>query len=126
MVNNWGNYKWSKEKMQEYDTRRRLEDPVGSLLRGAKKRAKIKGIEFDISKEDLGLFPVVCPVLGVELQYSQIGRQQPNSASLDRFDNSKGYIKGNVRIISLRANELKRDGTLEEFLHIVRYLQTND
>lgn len=114
----------SKEKMREYDIQRRLKDPVGSLLRGAKKRANLKKIEFSITKEDLGPLPEYCPVLKIKLQYSQIGRQQPDSASLDRYDNSKGYIKGNVNIISLRANELKRDGTHDEFLKLTKYMET--
>lgn len=109
--------------MRQYDVERRLKDPIGSLLRGANKRAKLKGIEFSITKEDLGVHPIWCPVLGIELQYSQIGRQQANSASLDRYDNTKGYIPGNVNIISLRANELKRDGSLQEFQKIVDYLK---
>ncbi len=128
MVNNWRpEDAKSKEAMREYDTQRRLKDPVGSLLRGAKKRAKIKGVKFNISKEDLEPFPEYCPVLEYcKLQYSQVGRQQPNSASLDRFDNNLGYVKGNVRIISLRANELKRDGTIEEFKRIVSYMKDNN
>jgi hypothetical protein len=37
-----------------------------------------------------------------------------NSPSIDRFDNSKGYVKGNVWIISDRANRLKSNLSKED------------
>lgn len=126
MGHNWRpEHKWSKERMKQYDQERRLKDPVGSLIRGAQKRAKLKGIDFNLTKADLQPYPTVCPVFGIPLQYKTVGRQVFNSASLDRFDNTLGYVKGNVRIISLRANELKRDGKLEEFKAIIKYMENN-
>ncbi len=47
----------------------------------------------------------------------------PNSPSIDRFDSNKGYTKDNIRIVSAKANALKSDGTLEEFLQIIKYIQ---
>jgi hypothetical protein len=35
--------------------------------------------------------------------------------SFDRIDPTKGYIKGNVQIVSQRANRIKSNSTLEEF-----------
>jgi hypothetical protein len=51
-----------------------------------------------------------------------IGRLSDNSPSLNRIDNDKGYVKGNVEILSNRANRLINDGTLEEFRKIVAYI----
>lgn len=113
----------SKEKMREYNLNRRLADPIGALLRGAKKRANMKKIEFNITKEDLGTPPEFCPVFGFKLKYDHIGRRINESASIDRSDNSKGYIPGNVRLISHRANELKNNGTYEEFLQLTKYME---
>lgn len=45
--------------------------------------------------------------------------------SLDRIDSSKGYISGNVKVISKRANAIKNDATLEELLLIVEYVKKN-
>ena len=63
-----------------------------------------------------------CPVLGIEFDYTAdgvIGRD--NKPTLDRVDNRRGYVSGNVRIISWRANSLKSNGTYEEFLALVEY-----
>lgn len=99
-------------------------DPRTQLLADARKRAKRKGMEYDLTKEDL-VVPEVCPVLGLILEVGE-GKRQPNSPSIDRIDNSKGYIRGNVAIISLRANALKNDGTIEELKAIVKYMEEND
>jgi hypothetical protein len=48
---------------------------------------------------------------------------RPASPSLDRIDNALGYVKGNVRIISFRANALRSNATLEELQAITRDMQ---
>lgn len=108
--------------------RKSRESPEGwakHQVRMIRHRAKKSGMDFDISYEDI-LFPDICPVLGIPLSPGVYGKrllQSPNSPSVDRFDNTKGYVKGNVRVISLRANLLKRDATLEEMKRIVRYME---
>ena len=46
----------------------------------------------------------------------------PASPSLDQIVPGLGYVKGNVQVISHRANTLKSDGTLEEFKKLVIFL----
>lgn len=82
------------------------------LYTNAKTRAKERKQEFSIDLEDI-IVPRICPFLGLEMQYNE-GIKQDNSYSLDRIDSSKGYIKGNIQVISLRANRIKNDSTIEE------------
>ena len=43
--------------------------------------------------------------------------------SLDRVDNDKGYVKGNIRVISRKANLLKSSLTLEILENIIKYIK---
>ena len=52
------------------------------------------------------------------------GNSKSNSPTLDRIDNNKGYVKGNVKVISHRANSLKSSGTILEFTKIIEYIES--
>ena len=78
----------------------------------AKSRATEKGREFNIELSDI-VIPDFCPVLGVPM----------DRPSLDRIDSSKGYVKGNVRVISHRANMLKNNATIEELELVLKDLK---
>lgn len=82
---------------------------------GLKKRAKLKGFEFNLELSDIPEIPEFCPVLGIPIIPND-GAHCPtdNSPSVDRIDSTKGYIKGNVHIISNRANRIKSDATIDE------------
>ena len=85
------------------------------MLVEAKSRAKARDLLFDITEEDVK-WNDICPVLGIPITFQR--NKGPggddNSPSLDRIDNEKGYVKGNVRLISNRANKLKNRMTKEE------------
>ncbi len=78
----------------------------------AKHRAAAKGWPFDIVVEDV-VIPALCPMLGIPI-FQANGVLQDHSPQLDRRDNAKGYVKGNIRVISCKANRSKSDLTLEE------------
>ena len=71
------------------------------------------------------VIPDVCPVLGIKLDCAA-GLKADALPSLDRIDSSKGYIKGNVWVISWRANQLKRDSSLGELRMLVAALEKQE
>ena len=77
---------------------------------------KKRGYKSDITREYLKSIMVEkCPVFGYTLMYGGCGKTRPHElAALDRIDNSVGYMKGNVHIISDLANSIKRDATHKE------------
>lgn len=83
-----------------------------AMLDGARQRSKRKGWDCDLELEDI-VIPDVCPLLNVPMK----------SPSLDRIDNSKGYTKDNVWVISKRANTIKGDATLAELKTLVAALE---
>lgn len=83
--------------------------PELKMYSAARQRAKNKGWRFNIELSDV-VIPKLCPVFGVPLVYGT-----KHAPSIDRIDSKKGYVKGNVRVISKRANLLKSDGTVAEF-----------
>jgi hypothetical protein len=91
------------------------------LLNGTKHRAKKKGLPFNLTIEDFKI-PDICPVLNIPI-IPHSGSFYDNSPSMDRLIPSLGYIKGNVRMISYRANAIKRDATLEELKAIIAYME---
>lgn len=93
-----------------------------TMLSVAKNRAKRKGIDFDITLKDIEHIPEICPVLGIKMEFQE-DKASDNSPSLDRIDSSKGYIKGNVQVISRRANLLKNDATVAEIEAIYLYMK---
>lgn len=86
----------------------------------ARWRAEKKGMEATITPKDLE-WPTHCPVLGMELDYTHADGKKNNRPSLDRWDNSKGYVPGNVFVISWRANMLKSNATADELEKISVY-----
>ena len=70
-------------------------------------------------------FPSHCPVLGLELDYFTEGKGRlENSVSFDRVDPTKGYVKGNVIVMSWRANRIKNDGTSQEHQLIADFMRS--
>jgi hypothetical protein len=92
------------------------------LLKAARSRAIQKNLPFEIDLSDICV-PEFCPVLGVRLERSK-DKANPNSPSLDKIDPKLGYVKGNVWVISNRANTMKHDATLEELERLVAALRS--
>lgn len=99
----------------------REKNPVRDMLRQAKVRAKRKSVEFSVGVEDIEKVET-CPLLGIVLAYNNKGTYKANSATLDRIDNSRGYVKGNVWIVSYRANSIKTDASFGELVTLTKNL----
>lgn len=85
-----------------------------SLLRRAKKRAKERGTVFSLAENDI-VIPAICPVLGIPL-FKGTGKLCANSPSLDEIIPGVGYVRGNIQIISAKANTMKHNATPAELL----------
>lgn len=78
------------------------------MFLAAKSRAKAKGLDFTISKEDICI-PELCPILSVPFEVGT-----PYAPSLDRIDSSRGYTPDNIMVVTRKANVMKNNATREE------------
>ena len=92
------------------------------MLTRAKSRAKQNNIPFNLELTDI-VIPETCPLLGIPIQIQPKKGYHPNSPSIDKIIPEKGYIKGNVWVISNRANTLKNDASLQELELLVENLK---
>lgn len=74
-------------------------------------------LKFNLALEDI-VIPKVCPVFGVTFNKAKKWR----STSVDRIDNNKGYVKGNIQIISGLANVMKNQATPAELLRFAEWI----
>jgi len=110
--------KLNKDKLKDYATKYLNKNREKYMLQNSKRRANRKGIPFSLALGDI-VIPEYCPILGIKLEF---GGSVDTSPSIDRIDNSKGYHKDNIHVISGRANAIKRDATIEELVKITNYL----
>jgi hypothetical protein len=102
-------------------------DKMRKMLKGAEGRARLNGRDFNLDLDHLfELYLEICPILGIEILWDNSGFVRHGSPSLDRINNTKGYIKGNVQIISWRANTLKKDYLLVEWEKMTNYMKMCD
>jgi hypothetical protein len=82
------------------------------LWGAARRRAEKAGIAFDIEVSDV-VIPELCPIFGTPIERGAKHSLGPGAQSptIDRIDSTKGYVKGNVWVISWRANRIKSDAT---------------
>lgn len=76
---------------------------------------KEKGKFMDIKPKEI-IINEYCPFLGIKIDYNTHSKEFFNndSQSVDRIENSKGYVKNNVWVISRLANLMKNDATTEQ------------
>lgn len=95
--------------------------PKLTMLRSARRRAKLQNVPFGLQPCDIEI-PMYCPVLGTLLSRAR-GSKGPggNSPTLDRIIPSRGYVPGNVVVISNRANRAKNDLSADELRALANF-----
>lgn len=97
--------------------------PERRLLYQARARATKAGIPFSIEEKDI-FIPEACPILGIPL-YRGVKNRTDNSPSLDKILPNLGYKKGNVQVISWRANRMKNDASPADLLSFAKWVIKN-
>ena len=105
---------------QLYRTHGKSQTVEYCMYYGARKRAMQQGLPFSIVPSDINI-PQVCPVLGITL--SQTGPRDTRP-SLDRIVPARGYVVGNVHVVSFRANRIKSDATPDELDRVAAYARS--
>ena len=116
----------ARKNRKEYEKNWHAMNPWSSknicsrLLWNAKRRAKLNNLDFNITIDDIEV-PELCPYLGIKLiSSSPRGASREAVASLDRIDPSKGYVKGNIEVISHLANTMKNNATEQQLVTFAR------
>lgn len=114
-------YAKHKDRINKQRKKDLRDNPLVTMVFNAKTRARKKGLPFDLEPRDLVL-PDKCPVLGIPLSVGD-GKMHSGSPTLDRFVPKLGYVKGNVYVMSGKANNMKSDGTIEELKLLLKWMQ---
>ena len=99
----------------------------GTLMTYLRRKAKERDLPFEVTADQLWeLFNKqkgLCALSGVPITLTTVINKQNNldktlmSASLDRIDNSKGYYIDNVQWIHKTLNAMRRQYSIEEYVH---------
>jgi len=108
---------------KENQTRRRETKRESVLYEQTRHRAAGKNLPFNIELGDI-IIPEFCPILGTPLSLETGKGRTGNSPSIDRVVPERGYVKGNIAIISDRANTIKSFGTAEEHRRIADWMDS--
>lgn len=95
---------------------------LSNLLADSKRRAKRDGLEFDITRQYLEWLYSKnsnCVLTNIPLS---LNKGYMNSISIDRIDNNKGYIRGNIQLVCKSINHMKNIHTNEECKEFIKLI----
>ena len=119
---------WSDAELSDFSKAEMLEAHVRKKLANnlavAANKCRDQGIPFNITADDLMPAPLKCPVFGFKLDWYKDGRGgADDSPSIDRLIPEEGYVPGNVKLISLKANRIKNDSDLSELRMVADWVE---
>lgn len=111
----------SINKITKWKNNQSYKEKMISTVKYRHKKKKYKEVfNLDVTKV---VFPEICPVLGIKLNYfSNPDRNAEGIPNIDRIDNNIGYVMDNIQIISAKANRIKNNGTPEEIMKVAEYV----
>ena len=112
----------NKEKIVESLKKYRQNNKEKLIVRWAKTRANKNNVPFDIDEDYIKkIWPKhnICPIFKIKFERGNLDQ----SPSLDRIIPKLGYVKGNVQIMSHKANRIKNNATFEELIIIGKYYE---
>jgi len=115
----------SKRNFERYNGVVKEEDGVRlSWLRTYKIGAKARGLDFNITAGDIRKLydeqEGICALSGQPILLPQSSKYQSVTASIDRIDNSKGYISDNIQLVHKRINILRGALSVEDFVELCK------
>lgn len=101
-----------------------LKRPALYMLSSSRRRATKACVPHTITLEDIeAVMTDTCPVFGHRIGHTPTGGGPgPWSPCLDRIDPAKGYVPGNIQVISHKANVMKNDASPDELLQFAQWV----
>ncbi|MFZ4795885.1 MAG: hypothetical protein ACOYMA_00230 [Bacteroidia bacterium] len=121
IINFMGNLKY--KKIEKYKITSEIVKWAKLKVSDLKRRAKNKNLKFDLDYDDIiNIIPYnfKCPILGFDLKFSSIDRML--RPSIDRIIPEEGYVKNNIQLISLKANSIKNNASIDELKQVRDYM----
>ena len=113
---------WRKDnpdKIKQIYKKTRGINRLAGLIRCTRQTAKKRGLDHTITTEDLAK-TLVCPLTGIEIDWDVGTGRHMKNPSIDRIDPEKGYVPGNVEVMSCLGNTMKCNATPEQLLFFAK------
>lgn len=107
------------EKFKARDTRWRTNNPLKRLIFSTRQTSKRRGLEHTITELDL-LLPELCPYTGIKIDYSAGKGKTMSNPSIDRVNPLRGYVAGNVEVVSSLGNTMKNNASIKILQHFAK------
>jgi hypothetical protein len=104
---------------------------IKNVIKNSKKRNHIYNIDIqylhELWEQQKGICPFTKQTLELKTHTNHtLIKNKPYQASVDRIDNSKGYIKGNVRFVALIFNYAKNIFSDSDVIDFCKKVSSND